>query len=98
MKRKGGQRKGTRALTRKNVRGRGKLAYNAYFKAFKPGDRVTLLASSDVQNGLYWIRRYYGKIGTILAKRGRCYEIEIYDRNKRKIIIAHPVHLKLCQS
>lgn len=38
--------------------------------------------------------RFHGISGLIKAKRGKCYEVEINDKGKRKTLIVHPIHLK----
>ncbi len=38
-------------------------------------------------------RRYQGKVGTIIGRRGKAYEIEIYVGGKRKVIITTPDHI-----
>jgi len=91
--RKGGARARTRSLFRKHARAKGKISLTKYFMPFSLGDKTVLSAEPAVQKNLYH-RRFHGKIGTILAKRGRCYEVEIKDGNKPKMIILHPVHMK----
>ena len=57
------------------------------------GDRVLLAAEPAIQKSLYH-PRFHGKIGKVLAKRGECYELNIQDGGKQKMIIVHPVHLR----
>lgn len=52
-----------------------------------------LVAEPAVQSALYH-QRFHGKAGFIMARRGDCYELQIVDGGKKKIIISHPVHLK----
>lgn len=92
-KRKGGLRRRSRALFRKNVRSRGKFSLSRYFASFNPGDRVVLCGEPSIQKGLYH-SRFHGKQGIVSAKRGRCYEILVQDGQKQKLLILHPVHLK----
>jgi ribosomal protein L21E len=37
--------------------------------------------------------KFIGNIGTIKAKKGTCYEVEIIDISKKKVLIVHPIHL-----
>lgn len=60
---------------------------------FEVGDRAVLVAEPAVQSALYH-QRFHGKAGFVIAKRGDCYELEIVDGGKKKVIISHPVHLK----
>ncbi len=92
-KRKGGYRRKTRKLMRKNVRDKGKIMLNAYLARYNPGDHVTLFAEPAVQGGLYHLR-FHGKVGTVVNKQGTCYKVAITDGGKAKTVIVHPVHLK----
>lgn len=92
VKRVGSGRRKTRKVFSKPYRQRGKLSVVRYLQEFKINDRVCLKAEPSVHEGLYF-RRFHGKTGVIKAKRGSCYEVEIRDGNKKKIVITHPVHL-----
>ena len=92
-KRKGGSRAGTRNLFRKSPRTRGKVSLTKYFMPYKVGDRAVLIAEPAVQASLYH-QRFHGKAGFITGKRGECYELEVVDGGKTKMIVVHPVHLK----
>jgi large subunit ribosomal protein L21e len=78
---------------RKHVRAHGKINLSAYFANYKKGDKVTLFAEPAVQAGIYHLR-FHGKVGTVVQKRGGCYEVRIFDGDKAKTVIVHPVHLK----
>ncbi len=92
-KRKGGYRRRTRNMMRKNVRDKGKISLSSYFANYKQGDKVALFAEPAVQNGLYHLR-FHGKVGIIKNKQGECYNVAIVDGGKPKTVIVHPVHLK----
>jgi large subunit ribosomal protein L21e len=92
-RRKGGARAGTRKLFSKSARERGKISLTRYFMPFSVGDKAVLVAEPAVQKSLYH-HRFHGKVGTVDAKRGRCYEVVVKDGSKNKKIIVHPVHLK----
>lgn len=89
----GGFRRKTRSKLRKNVRKKGKISLSRYFHIFKVKDKVRLIAEPAVQSGMYF-PRFHNKMGTIKAKKGRCYEVMIKDGNKEKLLIVHPVHLR----
>jgi large subunit ribosomal protein L21e len=78
---------------KKPFRQKGKLSLTKYFASFKEGEKVQLKAEPAVQKGIYF-RRFHGKVGKILGKRGNCYQIKIKDNTKEKTVIVHPVHLK----
>ena len=92
-KRKGGSRAGTRRLFRKTPRTRGKISLTRFFMPFKVGDRAVLSAEPAIQKNLYH-QRFHGKAGFIVGKRGDCYELEIMDGGKQKMVIVHPVHMR----
>ena len=92
-RRKGGYRRKTRKLMRKNVRNKGKISLTAYLAKYKQGDMVTLFAEPGVQNSLYNLR-FHGKVGMIVGQQGDCYKVQIHDGGKQKMIITHPIHLK----
>jgi len=93
MKRIGGLRRKTRHKLKKEIRTKGKISLRRFFQRFKEGDKVYLSAESAVQKGLYH-PRFHGKAGTIKAKQGSNYYVEIKDGNKPKTVLIHPVHLR----
>ena len=93
VQRIGGFRRKTRHKLKKHYRQKGKISLSKYFQSFKQGDKVILKAEPAVQKGLYQ-PKFHGLHGIIKGKQGRCYEIIINDQDKKKTIIAHPVHLK----
>ena len=56
---------------------------------FDEGDKVKCEFNPSV-NISPFKQRYFGKIGTILKKRGDCYEVSV----DQKMLIIHPIHLK----
>lgn len=64
-----------------------------YFSQYKEGESVGLAAEPAVQKGMYH-PRFYGRVGIIEGKRGRCYLVSIKDGGKEKTLIVHPVHLR----
>ncbi|MBS3151773.1 50S ribosomal protein L21e [Candidatus Woesearchaeota archaeon] len=92
-KRIGGARRKTRHKLAKNVRDKGKISLTRYFQDFKSGDKVCLSAEPSVHGGMYF-PRFHGKVGTVVGKQGKCYQVKIKDVQMLKIVLAHPVHLK----
>lgn len=93
VKKVGTSRSKTRLLLKKPLRSRGKISIRRYFSTFKEGERVGLAAEPAVQKGMYHCR-FYGRIGVVEGKRGRCYMVSIKDGGKNKTLIVHPVHLR----
>lgn len=93
MSRRKGVRKKTRSKFSKESCERGKVSFTKYFQVLNPGDIVCLKADPSVHSGLYH-GRFHGKHAVVQCKKGRCYEVLIKDKNKKKILIVHPVHLQ----
>lgn len=92
-KRKGGPRAGGRQLYRKHPRTRGKISLTKYFVPYEVGDLAILNVEPAIQKNLYHVR-FHGLTGLVTGKRGSCYELQIQDGGKQKMLIVHPVHLK----
>ena len=93
MKRTGGTRRKTRSKLRKPLRRKGKISISRYFQKLEPGQRVDLIAEPAIQRGMF-SRRFIGKSGTVTGMQGRCYEVEVMEGSKAKVLIVHPVHLR----
>lgn len=89
----GGFRRKTREKLRKNLRQRGKISLTNYFQKFEDGEKVCLKAESSIQTGMYF-PRFHGKNGIIVGQKGKCYNVQIQDKDKKKVVVVHPVHLK----
>tara|TARA_Y100000310_G_scaffold21263_1_gene20555 strand:- start:1779 stop:2072 length:294 start_codon:yes stop_codon:yes gene_type:complete len=83
----------TRYKLKKEPGMHGKLSISRYFQHFKEGEKVHLIIESSVHKGMYF-PRFMGRTGIIKGKKGKCYQVEITDGGKKKILISHPIHLK----
>ncbi|MEM1544267.1 MAG: 50S ribosomal protein L21e [Candidatus Bathyarchaeia archaeon] len=88
-----GLRRKTRALLRKGPRNRGKSSLSRVLYEYKPGDKVVIDIDPSIHKGMPH-RRYQGKVGIVVAKRGRAYEISVTQGDAVKEIIVRPEHLK----
>ena len=88
-----GPRMKTRRKLRKPVRERGKIPLSRLLENYEIGDRVVIDINPTVHKGMPH-RRFQGKVGTIVEKRGKAYVIEIPQRKKVKLVIARPEHLR----
>ncbi len=89
-----GYRHRTRRLLRKHVREKGavpKLSVILY--PYKIGDKVAIRIDPSFHYAMPH-RRFHGLTGTIIGKRGRAYEVEVYLGRKRKILYVTPEHLR----
>ena len=90
-KRIGGKGRKTRYKFKKEIRNKGKISISKYFEEYKEGEKVGLSVEPAVKKGMYF-PRFMGKVGVIIGKRGKCYEIKVNDQGKEKTLIAHPIH------
>lgn len=87
------QRKTRHKLTQ-TYRNKGKIPLSKYFQEFIEGDKVGLKINANVQKGRFF-PRFHGLTGTITGKKkGICYEVNIRDGGKQKVLFIHPIHLK----
>ena len=78
-----------RVLKRKTTR---RLTITDKLKELKIGSKAVVDLEPSVQRGMPH-PRYQGAIGTVVAKKGRAFIIEIRDGDKTKQLIAFPEHL-----
>jgi large subunit ribosomal protein L21e len=90
----GGSRRKSRHKLKKERRNKGKISISRFMQSFKAGQKVHLIPESAMHKGDYHTR-FIGKTGTVKASRGKCYEVAITDGNKEKLLIVHPIHLKM---
>jgi len=93
LKRSKGYRVKTRSLLRKKPRERGKIQLSRLLYEYQEGDSVVIKIDPSVQKGMPH-RRYYGKVGRIVGKRGRSYIVSVTQGDAVKEIIVRPEHLK----
>lgn len=88
----------TRKVLRKSIREKGAIPpLSLLLHEYKQGDKVYIKPNPAVHGGMPH-RRYIGKVGTIIGKRGRAYIVEVYLGNKRKELIVLPEHLRPAQT
>jgi len=87
-----GFRKRTRGKFKKSRSEKGKISIRKFLQKFDIGEKVYLSVEPAYQKGMYR-PKFMGKTGTILRKKGTCYEVQIGDFRKTKVVIVHPVHL-----
>ncbi len=88
----------TRKALRKSVREKGAIPpLSLLLHEYKGGDKVYIKPNPAIHGGMPH-RRYIGKVGTIIGRRGRAYIVEVYLGNKRKELIVLPEHLRPAQT
>jgi len=88
-----GYRSGTRSLLRRKPKERGKTGLSKILREYKPGDKAVVKIDPSVHKGMPH-RRYQGKIGVIVNRRGRSYVMEVTQGDAIKEIIVRPEHLE----
>ncbi len=84
----------TRHKYTQSIREKGKVPLGRYFQEFEEGEKVNLKVHPSVQKGRFF-PRFHGLTGTVTGhKKGSCYEVQIKDGGKRKVLYVHPIHLK----
>jgi len=86
-----GRRRRTRKLLR--VKARERLPITRYLQEFKVGSKVVIKPNPSSHKGMPF-KRFFGRTGTVIDKRGKSYIIKIKDGKKGKNIISRPEHLK----
>jgi large subunit ribosomal protein L21e len=84
---------GTRSLLRKPTREKGKPNISKILQQYQPGSQVIIRMDSSVQKSMPH-KRFHGKIGTIIEKRGRGYVISVPQGNSIKEIIVRSEHIE----
>jgi len=93
VKKSKGYRRGTRRLLKKAPRERGNPKLGKLLYAYELGSQVIIKIDSSVQKGMPH-RRFHGKIGTIMDKRGRGYVVNVAQGDAVKEIIVRSEHLE----
>jgi large subunit ribosomal protein L21e len=88
-----GYRAGTRRLLKKEPRERGKLRLSKLLYEYQPGNRVVVKIDPSVQKGMPH-KRYHGKVGVVVNKRGQSYVVSVAQGDAVKEIIVRPEHLE----
>lgn len=84
---------GARRLLKKAPREKGKPKIGKLLKEYDPGTQVIIKMDSSVQKSLPH-KRFHGKIGTVLEKRGRGYVVSVADGAAVKQIIVRSAHIE----
>ena len=84
---------GARRLLTKKPREKGKPKIGKLLIEYAPGSQVIIKMDSSVQKSLPH-KRFHGKIGTVLEKRGRGYVVSVTTGDAVKKIIVRSEHLE----
>jgi len=87
-----GYRRKSRSILRRKPREKGKTGLSKILYEYKPGEKVVVKIDPSVHKGMPH-RRYHGKIGVIVNKRGRSYIMNVTQGKATKEIIVRPEHI-----
>jgi large subunit ribosomal protein L21e len=77
----------------KKPRERGKTGLTKILHEYMPGEKVAVKIDPSVHKGMPH-RRFQGKIGVIVQKKGRSYVVNVTQGEAEKEIIVRPEHLE----
>jgi large subunit ribosomal protein L21e len=83
----------TRKIFSKHPRKRGLPSLSRTLANYEVNSKVNIVIEPSIQKGRPH-RRFHGKTGIVLEKRGQAYLIQVSDGKSFKKIIARPEHLK----
>ncbi len=87
-----GYRRKTRSVLKRNPRERGKTGLSKVLHEYEPDEKVVVKLDPSVHKGMPH-RRYHGRIGVIVDKRGRSYVVNVSQGKAVKEIIVRPEHI-----
>jgi len=93
MPRSRGPRRKSRGVMTKRVRERGKLGLTRLLARYEVGEKVVINIDPAVHKGMPH-KRFQGKVGTVVERRGRAYVVEIPQAKTVKRVTATPEHLR----
>jgi large subunit ribosomal protein L21e len=93
MRKSKGYRAGTRRLLKKKPRERGKIKLSKLLHEYQLGTQVVIKIDPSVHKGMPH-RRYHGKVGTVIERKGRSYVLSVTQGEATKEIIVRPEHLE----
>lgn len=83
----------SRDFLSKSPREKGRPSPAKFLKEFEVGDKVVIDVEPSVRRGMPH-RRYQGKVGMVVGRRGDAYLVDIKLGGKTKHLIVLSVHLK----
>ena len=93
MKGSKGYYSGTRSLRTKPTRAKGKPRISKLLHEYEAGNEVIIKMDSSVQKSMPH-KRFHGKVGHIIEKRGRAYVVSVPQGEALKTIIVRSEHLE----
>lgn len=92
MRKSKGYRANTRKLLSRNPRERGKTSLSKILHSYSDREKVLVKIDPSVHKGMPH-RRFHGRMGVVVSRRGRSYVVQVMQGNATKEIIVRPEHL-----
>ena len=73
----------------KRVREKGKLGLSRLLAEYEVGEKVVINIDPGIHKGMPH-KRFQGKVGTVVERRGKDYVLDIPQRKTSKLVIAGP--------
>ena len=86
----------TRRIFSKHPRKRGLPSLSRTLAEYEINSKVNIIIEPSIQKGRPH-RRFHGKTGVVLEKRGQSYVVSVTDGNSQKKITTRPEHMKAQQ-
>lgn len=83
----------SRDFLSKTPREKGRPSPAKFLKEFEVGEKVVIDVEPSVRRGMPH-RRYQGKVGVVVGRRGDAYLVDVRLGGKTKHLIVLPVHIK----
>lgn len=83
----------SRRLLSKRAKERGLRSLGYLLRDYEVGERVVIIVDPAVHRGAPY-KRFHGRIGKVVEKRGRAYVVNVVTGGKEKKVIARPEHLR----
>jgi large subunit ribosomal protein L21e len=88
-----GPRRKSRSVLTKRVREKGKLGLSRLLAEYEVGEKVVINIDPGIHKGMPH-KRFQGKVGTVVERRGKAYVLDIPQRKTSKLVIAGPEHVR----
>jgi large subunit ribosomal protein L21e len=88
-----GTRRKSRSVLTKRVREKGKLGLSRLLAEYEVGEKVVINIDPGIHKGMPH-KRFQGKVGTVVERRGKAYVLDIPQRKTSKLVIAGPEHVR----
>jgi len=83
----------SRTILKRKPRERGKTGLSKILQDYSEGEKVVVKINPSVHGGMPH-RRYFGRVGVIVERRGRSYVVNVPVGDAVKELVIRPEHLR----